>query len=261
MIRQPYPAGPPAKLTNDPNDYVGVSLSGDRLLYTSVIGGKPAILRVTPVENTPEDVVLEGLAPAATSDGRTIVFVSSTTDDMMDLWTADASGRRKTRLVASVVPGPVAVTPDDRFVLFTSIAGGTVSIWIVAIEGGSPTKLADGVGGAVSPDGGSIAFTAMLKGVPSLLVCSLPTCSSPRPIGTVKFVETTVSWSPDGRGVAYAVEGNLWVQPLSGGAPRQLTRFTDGRPIAAFQWSRDGQRLALTRPTVTNDIVLFESLN
>ena len=30
MIRQPYPAGPPAKLTNDPNDYVGVSLSGDR---------------------------------------------------------------------------------------------------------------------------------------------------------------------------------------------------------------------------------------
>ena len=30
LFRQPYPAGPPSRLTNDPNDYVGVSLSGDR---------------------------------------------------------------------------------------------------------------------------------------------------------------------------------------------------------------------------------------
>ena len=169
LFRQPYPAGPLSRLTNDPNDYVGVSLSGDRrrlvtgrrdarmdlwvgdggaatgsrrgaaragasdvervawagdrLLYGGVVGGKPAILRVTPGESTPEDVVLEALAPAATSDGRTIVFVSST-DNTLDLWTADASGRRKTRLVPSVTAEQVAVTPDDRFVLFTSIARG-----------------------------------------------------------------------------------------------------------------------------------------
>jgi len=59
-----------------------------------------------------------------------------------------------------------------------------------------------------------------------------------------------VSWNGDGRGVAYASDGNRWVQPLTGGAPRQLTRFTDGRPIRSFEWS-----------TVTNDIVLFEGLN
>ena len=107
LLRQPYPDGPLSRLTNDPNDYVGISLSGDRrrlvttrqdarmdlwvgdgeattgadvvqrvpislervawagdrLLYGGVIGGKPAILRVTPGENTPEDVVLEALAP------------------------------------------------------------------------------------------------------------------------------------------------------------------------------------------------------
>ena len=131
---------------------------------------------------------------------------------------------------------------------------------MVAIEGGSPTKLTDGSNVAVSPDGGSIAFTAVVNGVPSLFVCSLPGCSSPRPIGAAKF-DTAVSWPPDGRGVAYASDGNLWVQPLSGGAPRQLTRFTDGRPIRSFAWSRDGQRLAITRSTVTNDIVLFEGLN
>jgi serine/threonine protein kinase len=305
LIRQPYPAGPLSRLTNDPNDYVGISLSGDRrrlvtvrrdarmdlwvgdggattgsdvvqrapspmsvdrvawagdrLLYSGIVGGKPAILKVTPGQTTPEDIVLEALAPAATSDGSTIVFVSST-DNTLDLWTADASGRRKTRLVPSVTAEQVAVTPDDRFVLFTSIAGGTVSIWMVSIEGGSPTKLADGFNAAVSPDGGSIAFIAQPPGaVPTLLVCSLPRCSSPRTIGRA-LLDAPVSWTPDGRGVAYANDGNLWVQPISGGARRQLTRFTDGRLIRSFAWSRDGQRLAITRSTVTNDIVLFEGL-
>jgi Tol biopolymer transport system component len=305
LIRQPYPAGPLSRLTNDPNDYVGISVSGDRrrlvtsrrdarmdlwvgdgeaatgtdvvqrvpvpmnvervawagdrLLYGGVVGGKPAVLKVTPGQNTPEDVVLEAVAPVATSDGGTIVFVSST-DNSLDLWTADANGRRKTRLVPSVTANVVAVTPDDRFVLFTSIASGTVSIWMVAIEGGSPTKLADGSGAAVSPDGRSIAFTAEVKGVQSLLVCSLPGCSSPNTISTAGF-NTAVSWTPDGRGVAYAKDANLWVQPLSGGAARQLTRFTDGGPIRSFAWSRDGKRLAITRSTVTNDIVLFDGLN
>ena len=302
LMRQPYPAGRLSRLSNDPNDYVGISLSGDRrrlvtsrrdarmdlwlgdggatagadlvqrvptgmdrvawagdrLLYTGIVGGKPAILRLMPGKNNPEDVVLEAVSPAATSDGGTIVFVSSA-DNTLDLWTADANGRRKTRLAASVTANLLAVTPDDRSVLFTSILGGTVSIWMVPTAGGSPTKITDGTSAAVSPDGGSIAFVAQgARGVSSLVVCSLPGCSSPRTIGPAQL-DTPVSWPPDGRGVAYASNGNLWVQPLSGDAPRQLTRFTDGRPIRSFAWSRDGQRLAITRSTVTNDIVLFES--
>src|SRR5688572_8352640 len=132
LFRQPYPAGPLSRLTNDPIDYVGISLSGDRrrlvtgrrdarmdlwvgdggattgadvvqrvpislervawagdrLLYSGVVAGKPAILRMMPGQKTPEEVLLEALAPAATSDGGTIVFVSST-DNTLDLWTAD----------------------------------------------------------------------------------------------------------------------------------------------------------------------------
>jgi len=234
-----------------------IAWAADRVLYGGVAGSRLPILRVSPGQGDPEDVVVEGVAPAATRDGGTIVFVS-TSDNTLDLWTADANGRRKTRLAPSVTAEQVAVTPDDRFVLFTSIAGGTLSIWMVSIEGGSPTKLTDGYNVAVSRDGGSIAFTGEVKGVPSLLVCSLPRCSSPKPIGAATFA-TAVAWPPDGRGVAYANAGNLWVQPLSGGAPRQLTHFTDGRPLRSFAWSRDGQRLAITRSTVTNDIVLFES--
>ena len=66
--------------------------------------------------------------------------------------------------------------------------------------------------------------------------------------------------TPDGRGVAYAETGNLWVQSLDGGPPRQLTRFTDGRPIMSFAWSRDGKRLAIARTSTTDDIVLIKGL-
>ena len=72
---------------------------------------------------------------------------------------------------------------------------------------------------------------------------------------------TRIKWTRDGRGIAYAGPGsNLWVLPLDGTPPRQLTRFTDGRTIANFAWSRDGKRLAIARATVTDDIVLFKGL-
>jgi Tol biopolymer transport system component len=304
LFRLPYPAGPLSRLTNDPNDYIGVSLtgdhsglvtarrearmdiwigdsagsagtdvaqrvpvslervawSGDRLLYTTFVGGKPAIVRLTPGESTPEEVVSDALSPATTTDGRTIVFVSVSADDAFALWTADAGGRRMTRLANSVGADPVVVTPDDRFVLFASLVGGTVSIWIVPIGGGAPTKLADGANVAVSPDGRSMLFTApTAKNLASLVVCSLPGCGSPRTVSSAEFGAPT-SWTPDSRGIAYASDGNLWVQALDGGAPRQLTRFTDSRRIGSFAWSRDGKRLAIARSTVTNDIVLFQGL-
>ena len=233
LIRLPYPAGPLSRLTNDPNDYVGISLSGDRRTSGHRAGGTRAWTcgsataerRPEPTwcsacrsnERRPCRVVRRSTAvrrrrrwkarnPASDARPEHVRRMSSSKPSRLrpramaarscscrppttrlDLWTADANGRRKTRLVPSVTANLVAVTPDDRFVLFTSIAGGTVSIWMVPIEGGTPTKLTDGTSVAVSPDGGSIAFTAQgARGVPSLVVCSLPGCTSPRTIGPAR---------------------------------------------------------------------------
>ena len=175
---------------------------------------------------------------------------------MLELWKADASGRRTARLATAVTANQMVVTPDDRSVIYVSLAGGTVSIWMVSIDGGPPTKLADGASPSVSRDGASLAFTDSREG---LVVCGLPGCTGRRAIGRAGF-NAPLGWTPDGRGVAYASDGNIWVQPLGGGVPRQLTHFTDRRPIQCFGWSRDGKRLALTRSTQTNDIVLFKGL-
>ncbi len=276
LFRLPYPAGQLTRLTNDPNDYIGVSLTSDgRSLVTgrqdarsdiwigdgaastgteavpptsgqrsaprmvgrsaslsAVAGGRPAILRASPSGGSRKRSSSTPSAPE--SRAMAAPSCSSPRRNDLSLWTADASGRRIAQLAPAATASSVVVTPDDRSVLYNSIAGGTVSIWMVPIEGGTPTKLTDGASVAVSPDGRSIAFTAQVpNGPPSLVVCDLPGCTSPRPIGAAQF-DTAVAWTPDGRGVAYAHDGNLWVQPLGGGAPRQLTRFTPNRPIGSF---------------------------
>ena len=46
---------------------------------------------------------------------------------------------------------------------------------------------------------------------------------------------------------------NIWLQPLAGGEPKQLTNFKSDL-IFSFDWSRDRQ-LACSRGIVTSDVV------
>jgi Tol biopolymer transport system component len=74
--------------------------------------------------------------------------------------------------------------------------------------------------------------------------------------------ETTVGWSVDGSAVDYIINmdgvGNLWRQPLRGGAPAPVTSFRTDE-MFAFAWSRDG-RLACARGATTRGVVLLENV-
>jgi Tol biopolymer transport system component len=69
-----------------------------------------------------------------------------------------------------------------------------------------------------------------------------------------------IGWAPDSKVVQFnQVRGgvsNLWEQLISGGAPHQLTNFTEGRTFSWFG-SRDGNQLFLSRGQSTSDVVLF----
>ena len=49
---------------------------------------------------------------------------------------------------------------------------------------------------------------------------------------------------------------NLWIQPLDGGSPKQLTHFTS-ESFFSFDWSRDGKQLVYGRGMTTSDAVLI----
>ncbi len=69
-----------------------------------------------------------------------------------------------------------------------------------------------------------------------------------------------VMWSGDGRDYIYIDSrndiGNLWSQPVAGGAAKQLTKFTS-EFIGNFDVSRDGKRFIVARYTGSNDIILI----
>ena len=67
-------------------------------------------------------------------------------------------------------------------------------------------------------------------------------------------------WTPDGRGVTYidrnAGYQNLWLQPINGGAPKQITTYKGGG-VFYRAWTRDGKRIALIRGEQINDALMI----
>ena len=152
------------------------------------------------------------------------------------------------------------VTPDGRHALYLSLESGKQAVWTVPLAGGKPARVNNVYSylPVASPDGQSIAFVSLDEQKRSVIaVCSLSNCSSTRTL-PVPRRPAALRWTPDGRGLAYATLSNIWVQPLDGRPPSQLTRFReDDHRSEEFERSDDGKRLAFTRSRTTWDIVLF----
>ena len=143
------------------------------------------------------------------SDGLTLLYTR--VDSLRALFAVPVAGGAS-RLVASDYDYTIDVSPDGRRVAYfqpPELEGAVTPCVVVPIEGGAPIA----------------TFT-------------LP----PQSYG--------LRWMPDGKGLCFLVakEGvsNLFLQPLGGGPPRPLTRFTTGG-IREFRWSPDGARLVLSR--------------
>jgi len=234
-----------------------VAWAGEHLVYGSTVAGRARVSLLRSGRGTPEEVVLDALEARGAPDG-TIVY-SSTDAAREGLWKAYADGRPAERLVSGNVRNPV-MAPNGQFVVFLSTRRGPLSPWIVSIGGGEPAQVATTFAGegslAVSPDSRAILF----QSAGNTILCDLPACTSrrtlpPRLVGVRR-------WNPDGRALAYIdqAQTNVWLQPLDGSPASQLTHFTDGRLIADYAWSHDGQRLAISRVEARNDIVLFRGL-
>jgi len=249
----------PAALTTT---IMSLTWGGDKVIYDSTANGTHAIVSVTPGTGEPTAITSQGTLPSATTDGKTIVFV-----DMDGLWKLEASaGARPVALVSGLALSPI-VTPDNKNVVFLAQRSGVQSPWIVSIDGGQPTEIVKSFaslsGMDVSPDGKRILFmTSDAKNQFSYAVCDLPHCTNRISLNPSSASFVAARFMPDGRRLAYTdfLGTNIWIQSFDGGAPRQLTKFTD-RTISGFAFSRDGKRLAIARSTTTNDIVLLKGLS
>jgi Tol biopolymer transport system component len=69
-------------------------------------------------------------------------------------------------------------------------------------------------------------------------------------------------FSPEGKALAFMLTRkgatNVWEQPLSGGDPVPVTKFTSGE-MFAFAWSKDGKQLAMSRGQRKSDVVMMSN--
>ena len=136
-----------------------------------------------------------------------------------------------------------------------------------------------GAGLAISPDGKLLVFNADINmtensqasAVSRLAIVNLesPSASGPRLIvpdprmaggPSSNNFSNNLSFTPDGKSIAYIIRDkgvdNIFLHPLDGTPGHQITNFTSDN-ISHFQWSPDGQTLAVARFHTTSDVVLL----
>lgn len=248
--------------------YYGLSWTPDgRIVYASMASGGWDIWLMN-ADGTEQRQLTAGArsnyGPSVSADGRFVVFVSNRAG-AFNIWRMDADGSNPVRLTSGRGENFPHVTPDGRWVVYATYGGGQDSaIWKIPIDGGEAVRLTSRPASwpFVSPDGKSfvctygegsfeqsrLAVIPIEGGEPTRLYEVAPT-----------FRANTV-WLPDNRGIAYidarTGTNNVWMQPLAGGKPVQLTSFTADN-ISSFDWSRDN-RLVTTRSIETTSVVLIK---
>ncbi len=187
------------------------SAGGGSAVYTVPLGGGTP-KRITPL--TPS--YLHGWSP----DGKTLVYTGGRNNEF-DIYAiaSDGSGAERNLTNNKGLDDGPEYSPDGKYIYFNSVRSGTMQIWRMKPDGGSPEQLTNDEWNNwfphISPDGQWIAFISFPKDVsPSdhpyykrVMLRLMPAGGgTPRAIAYVYGGQGTInvpSWSPDGRMLAF----------------------------------------------------------
>jgi len=202
--------------------------------------------------------------------GGEILFTARGPDNLRQIWKIDDSGRPPLQVTATKngAYGP-SLAPDGTWFGYTSIGNmglgslGSAGVWRQPAGGGEPVLLAAGATSVViSPDGENVAIEVWRPddhGKLHNFLEVIPAEGGVPVISTELYGDNFLRWHPNGQAVTYlALDGQVWLQPLEGGPPDQLTHF-DHELTLSHTWSPDGEWLFLVRQEETRDAVLIRN--
>jgi eukaryotic-like serine/threonine-protein kinase len=211
-------------------------------------------------------------APAACGPGDIVLISRVFENNAPNVWRLNMATGELKQLSFGKDEQKGSCTPDGKWVVYNSPGDdGIGHIFKIPIDGGTPVELARGTqfSPPVSPDGNLIAYgktEGQGAGAKSTIVVQRLQDGA-----IVKELEMPATynweelgWTPDGRALTFVHNTtgslqNVYMQPLAGGAPVQLTHF-DSEPalVPAYAWSRDGKKFAITRARYNDtDVVMF----
>ena len=252
------------RITNDLNNYTGVSLTADSNRLVTVQSETASNIWLMPGGDLNQaSQITRGAGKRDgrdgvewTPDGR-IVYVSKESGND-DIWIMNADGSAKSQLTSGAgINSNPSVSPDGRFIVFTSTRDGSAHIWRMDIDGANPRQLTSGGGenhAKFSADGNSVVYT-LFAGKPTLWRVSIEG-GAPSQISEKTLSMPVVS--PDGKEIAavYSPEqanspSKIAVLPFEGGALKK-TYDVPQATWSNLQWAPSG--IALTYVVTTGGV-------
>ena len=213
-----YPGGEMHRLTNDLNDYAGVSLSSDAAVLLTVQSENVSNLWIAPNNNLRQahqitTGKLDGTQGLSwTPDGK-IVYAAGASG-RWDLWITDTNGTSPKQLTADTGNNlSPSVSADGHYIAFVSDRTGSRHIWRIDIDGSNARQLTNDKG------------------------------------------EWNPQCLPNGQGVLYeTIAPGFWKVPIDGGQPLLQVSVTssagmvispDGKWVAASYWEPAARKTAI----------------
>ena len=225
--------------------------------------------RVRLLENDGVDFEVNACGP-----GDVLVIGRVLEDNKPNVWRLDMTTAELKQLTFGNDIEKASCTPDGKWIVYNDSGGGESghgTISKVSVDGGKSVELAHGTefSPSVSPDGRLIAYGRTVgqgAGAKSKIVVQrLEDAAIVKEFELpLTFDWHKLGWSPDGQALAFVHNTtgsvqNVYLQSLAGGAPMQLTHFnSEPAVVAAYAWSKDGKKFAVTRARYNDtDVVLF----
>jgi serine/threonine protein kinase/Tol biopolymer transport system component len=200
-------------------------------------------------------------------DGEHALFTMPTRETKaLNIYRLDVSGGRTTLLTNGKSDQAPQCSPDNKFFVYVSLVNGKQLLMRMALEGGEPKRLSDDVVefGAISQDAQQVAMLAIEgDSVQIKLLIKVIPANGGAPVKSFdahRLISGMMQFSADGKSILYPITekgvSNLVKESLDGGAPVQVTNFSDLVTYGyAYDWPN--KKLAVTRGKSNSDIVLI----
>ena len=222
--------------------------------------------------------ILEGdesdFDPNVCGTGDMMVVSRALENNHPNIWTVNVVTGELKQLTYGKDDQGASCTPDGKWIVYQGFleSDDLVHLFKISVDGGTPLEMARGdvFSPTVSPDGTLVAYsTSEGQGTSNkskFLVQSLRDntvlTAIDAPLSYSQY--SRIQWAPDGKTLTYigntaGNQQNVYAKPLAGGDVVQLTHF-DSEParVAAYAWSRDGKKIAITRARYNDtDVVMF----
>ena len=208
--------------------------------------------------------------PNACGSGDVLIVSLVSDKNTANLWRYNTTNGELKQLTDGKDDEVSSCTPDGKWVVYRGVPSTDAvgRIFKLSIDGGTPLELDRGnvTSPTVSPDGSSVAYVKIEgQGARAKSKFVFRKLEGGEKLQEIDAISDTsnLDWTPDGRALTYlhtvGSSRNLYMQPLSGGPPIQLTHFdTEPSQITAYAWSRDGKKIAITRARYNDeDVVMF----